>query len=144
MRHEQLAFTILAVCSLAVVNSCVLTQEFTSMLPITTSKTDTTATETQTLSTITPTTKTVGRPIPEDPPKTIQASDFTYIIKDDNITITGVTRWPFGDVVIPGIIEGKRVVSIGEKAFNGYYDITRITIPSFDNVPRTPMSALVV
>jgi len=55
-------------------------------------------------------------------------SDFTYMITDDQVTITGYTG-PGGDVVIPSIIEGFPVVAIGDSVFYNNDTITSVVIP---------------
>jgi len=57
-----------------------------------------------------------------------------YEIKGDAVTITGFDRKPSGELTIPATIEGKRVTSIGEFAFNYCTSLTSVTIP--DSVTR--------
>ena len=56
------------------------------------------------------------------------AEDFKYKIDNDEVTIT---RYIGSDlaVVIPSVIEGCSVTSIGDYAFNGFPGLTSITIP---------------
>ncbi|MDD4839523.1 MAG: leucine-rich repeat protein [Clostridia bacterium] len=57
-------------------------------------------------------------------------SDFEYEVNESgNLTITGINI-DEEDVIIPNIIDGKRVVAIGERAFEGNTDIRNVTIPS--------------
>ena len=58
-----------------------------------------------------------------------QFGDFTYTDSGSDVTITGYTG-SGGAVVIPGAIDGKPVVSIGEYAFRYIDTITSITIPT--------------
>jgi len=54
--------------------------------------------------------------------------NFTYIISDSQVIITGYTG-PGGAVVIPGSIEGFPVVSIGSNAFGNNNTITSVVMP---------------
>ena len=51
-------------------------------------------------------------------------------IKGDEVTITGTSKRPSNYLIIPKIIEGKPVTSIGDKAFNGRRLLKSITIPN--------------
>ena len=56
-------------------------------------------------------------------------AQFTYITnEDDTITITGYSG-PGGDVLVPGIITGLPVSTIGSNAFLGRTDVTGVTLP---------------
>jgi len=59
------------------------------------------------------------------------ASDFYYEVNSDGttVTITGY-KGSGGEVAIPGIIDGKAVEVIGNRAFNYNKNITSITIPN--------------
>ncbi len=58
----------------------------------------------------------------------MQAGDFSYIITNNTITITGYTG-PGGNVVIPTTIEGLPVTSIGDRAFSDLSSLTGVMIP---------------
>jgi hypothetical protein len=60
-----------------------------------------------------------------------QEQDYTYATNNGTITITGYTG-PGGKVVIPEIINGLPVTTIGDRAFQGCTTLTGVTIP--DNV----------
>lgn len=57
------------------------------------------------------------------------ATDFTYGITNSAVTITKYTG-PGGNVIIPDMIEGKPVTSIGYAAFQSCVTLTNITIPN--------------
>jgi len=64
----------------------------------------------------------------------VQAGDFGYIINSDNtITITLYTG-SGGAVVIPSIIDGKTVTSIGENAFHYCSSLTAISVDAGNSV----------
>lgn len=54
---------------------------------------------------------------------------FTYTTADGQVTITQYTG-PGGEVIIPDLIDGLPVISIGERAFYANRTITGVTIPS--------------
>jgi len=56
------------------------------------------------------------------------SDDFHYKIKGSNVTITGY-KGKGGNVIIPSLIEDKKVTVIVEDAFRGESNITAITIP---------------
>ncbi len=56
-------------------------------------------------------------------------TDFTYTTNATSATITGYTG-PGGNVIIPDIIEGKPVTSIGNSAFRYSTNLTGITMPT--------------
>lgn len=58
-----------------------------------------------------------------------QFEDFTYTVSGSSLTITKYTG-SGGAVVIPGAIDGKSVVSIGDYAFAGCGELTGVTIPT--------------
>ncbi len=63
----------------------------------------------------------------------LQSGDFTYTTDNVTVTITGYTAGYSATgkaVVIPDTIDGKPVVSIGDWAFSGRYNVTSITIPN--------------
>ena len=51
-----------------------------------------------------------------------------YEIKGDTVTITRCAEDASGELIIPAIIEGKPVTSIGKRAFLQCYSLTSITI----------------
>ena len=53
----------------------------------------------------------------------------TYSVSNGKATITGYSRTALGDLVIPSIIDGYPVTSIGKSAFSWCSGLTRITIP---------------
>ena len=56
-------------------------------------------------------------------------SDLSYDASGDTITITDCDNAASGEFIIPSVIEGKPVVSIGYAAFRGCARLTNITIP---------------
>ena len=75
----------------------------------------------------------VGTSVSVSASETLSYGDLNYYITDENtITISGYTG--SGDLVIPDIIDGKRVTEIGGQAFYGSKTITGVTIP--DSVTR--------
>ena len=54
---------------------------------------------------------------------------FTYIDEGNSVCITGYPKDETGNADIPADINGKRVTSIGERAFDGCINVTNITIP---------------
>lgn len=56
-------------------------------------------------------------------------SNFNYTLKNGTITITGYTG-PSGTVIIPSVINGLAVTSIGNWAFSECHSLTSITIPN--------------
>lgn len=65
--------------------------------------------------------------------------DLTYVIRGEEVTITGCNREVFGDLIIPDTIEGYPVTTIGAKAFATCKNLTGITIP--DSVTTIKNSA---
>ncbi|MES2661056.1 MAG: leucine-rich repeat domain-containing protein [Verrucomicrobiota bacterium] len=59
-----------------------------------------------------------------------QSGDFTYTVKDSEVTITGFPVDFKGAVVIPAQIAGNPVKKIGDHAFYFCGDVTGITIPA--------------
>ncbi len=57
-----------------------------------------------------------------------QWGDFTYEEAGGSITITGYTC-PGGAAVIPDVIDGKQVITIGSEAFSDCTGLTEVTIP---------------
>lgn len=56
--------------------------------------------------------------------------DYTYTVNEDGNSVTITKYTGKGEEVnIPSEIEGKKVVSIGEKAFMGCSSLTSVTIP---------------
>ena len=53
----------------------------------------------------------------------------SYTVGADGVTITGMSGQP-AEVVIPDTIEGKPVTALGNNAFNGRSNMTRVVIPS--------------
>mgnify|MGYP003896807675 CR=1 FL=1 len=64
------------------------------------------------------------------PPEAVSVNpNLKYEIKGDKVTITGTNKRPSGELIIPNIIEGKPVTSIGDYAFFLCESLTSITIP---------------
>ncbi len=60
----------------------------------------------------------------------VKAGDFTYTTNADNtLTITRYTGTG-GSMIIPSVIDGKTVASIGDDAFSGFSSLTNVTIPN--------------
>ena len=59
-----------------------------------------------------------------------KTGDFIYTTNPDNTIIIIDYTGPGGAVVIPSIIEGKAVTSIGNSAFEGCTNLTSVTIPN--------------
>jgi hypothetical protein len=59
----------------------------------------------------------------------VPLSEFNYTINNGTITITGYTG-PGGGVIIPDVISGYPVTTIGASAFSGCTTLTGITIPN--------------
>ncbi len=57
-------------------------------------------------------------------------SDLTWTTTDGRVTITNCDNAATGELVIPDIIEGNPVTSIGEYAFRKCRSLTSITIPN--------------
>jgi hypothetical protein len=55
-----------------------------------------------------------------------------YKIEGDTVTITGYNKEVSGELIIPSVIEGNPVTSIGRSAFS-YQSLTSITIPDSVN-----------
>ena len=62
-------------------------------------------------------------------PAVVRSQDFVYTITNGAITITGYIG-SGGAVVIPATIDGLPVTGIGDEAFDGYADLTSVTIPN--------------
>ena len=56
-------------------------------------------------------------------------NDFEYEIDDSKVVITDYTG-AGGDVVVPDMIDGLPVTTIGESAFSGCTGLTSITLPN--------------
>ena len=64
------------------------------------------------------------------PPEAVSVNpNLKYEIKGDAVTITGCAEDASGELIIPAIIEGKPVTSIGKNAFEQCFGLTSITIP---------------
>ena len=64
------------------------------------------------------------------PPEAVSVNpNLRYVIKGDEVTITGTNKRPSGELIIPANIEGKPVTSIGDLAFENCTSLTSITIP---------------
>ena len=57
-------------------------------------------------------------------------SSFTYTVANNQVTITGLSDEYLTDLVIPETIEDLPVTAIKDYAFNGYSQITNITVPN--------------
>ena len=53
----------------------------------------------------------------------------SYTVSSSGVTITGMSGQP-GEVTIPDTIEGKPVIAVGNNAFSGKRNMTRVTIPA--------------
>jgi len=62
-------------------------------------------------------------------PAAVQAEDYTYMTNDGSITITSYSG-PGGAVIIPDMITGLPVTSIGSYAFSDCTSLTNVTIPN--------------
>ena len=58
----------------------------------------------------------------------LKYENLKYEIKDGTVTITGCDIKASGELIIPAIIEGKTVTSIGNEAFRDCKSLTSITI----------------
>ena len=58
----------------------------------------------------------------------LKSENIKYEIKDGTVTITGCDIKASGELIIPAIIEGKTVTSIGNEAFRDCKSLTSITI----------------
>ncbi|WP_269540240.1 leucine-rich repeat domain-containing protein [Cerasicoccus fimbriatus] len=56
-------------------------------------------------------------------------SDLTYVIEGDTVTITDCNEAATGELVIPAVIDGKQVTSIGDEAISYCQSLTSISIP---------------
>ena len=64
------------------------------------------------------------------PPEAVSVNpNLKYEIKGDAVTITRCAEDASGELIIPAIIEGKPVTSIGKNAFEQCFGLTSITIP---------------
>jgi len=61
--------------------------------------------------------------------KTTVEPNLTYEVKGDAVTITGYSKMPVGELIIPATIKGKPVTSIKGWAFVVCNNVTSITIP---------------
>ena len=73
------------------------------------------------------TTYTIRGPLPEN--YVGVSGDFTFCIANGETTITDCVTTATGEIVVPTKIEGYPVTSIGESAFDGCNNITKITLP---------------
>ncbi|MBO4694118.1 MAG: leucine-rich repeat protein [Clostridia bacterium] len=56
---------------------------------------------------------------------------YTYVVIDDEATITNVSTVAEGNIVVPEFLNGYRVTAIGENAFYNCENIINLTIPSY-------------
>ena len=54
---------------------------------------------------------------------------YTYMVKNDEVTITDCNESASGDIEIPATIAGCSVTTIGDSAFSGCLNLTSVTIP---------------
>jgi hypothetical protein len=59
----------------------------------------------------------------------VENPNLKYEIKGDSLTITGCDKKASGELIIPSVIEGNPVTSIGFSAFRDCTSLTSITIP---------------
>ena len=59
----------------------------------------------------------------------VDSGVFTYQLRDDKVTITGVNTAVGGVLPVPAFLDGYPVVTIGELAFRGCANVTEIVIP---------------
>ena len=60
----------------------------------------------------------------------LTSGNFTYTVSNGNATITGFPTSYSGALTIPSTLDGYRVTSIGDDAFNGCSALTSVTIPA--------------
>ena len=56
--------------------------------------------------------------------------DLTYQLNGDSVTITEISYWASGEVVIPSLIEGKPVITIGDRACYSRNGVSSVVLPS--------------
>ncbi len=79
--------------------------------------------------TATPTPKPTATPIPEDV-EYAENDDFAYEIRKTGITITEIYDTEQTSVKIPGTIDGKKVVAVGDGLFSSLSEMKSVTLPS--------------
>ena len=57
------------------------------------------------------------------------SEDYTYVVLNGEVTITGVNTSISGDITIPSTLGGYPVTSIGDYAFFRCFELTSVTIP---------------
>ena len=63
-------------------------------------------------------------------PEPAPDGNFRYSDNGETITVTGFVNSPVGGLVIPSLISGKSITSIGDSAFQSCSGLTSVTIPS--------------
>lgn len=67
--------------------------------------------------------------IPAPPAKAADVSSLTYVVENEEVTITDCSTWASDELVIPDTIEGYPVTAIANRAFDGCWQLTSVTIP---------------
>ena len=62
--------------------------------------------------------------------KTDASGQWKYVLEDGCATITGYMMEPVGDLVIPDVLDGYAVTSVGSEAFKGCGSLTSVVIPN--------------